>query len=75
MRRPSVADDVRKAHRDEIAALSPSERVDLALELGRRSLDLHCAKDGLALDEARRLREQRLQAQRRPSACLRALQS
>jgi hypothetical protein len=73
MRRASVADGLRHAQREEVAALSPGERVRLALELGRRDLELYARRVGMAPPEARRAVERRVQARRRRSACLQAL--
>jgi hypothetical protein len=63
------------AQRLHVASLSPDERVLLALSLGSRSLAALCSSGRLSMDQARRLRERRLQSRRRPSACLEALLS
>jgi hypothetical protein len=68
-----VADRLRHAQRERVAALSPGERVRLALELGRRDLELYARRCGMAPLEARRAVERRVQARRRRSACLQAL--
>jgi hypothetical protein len=73
MRRRSVADSLRAGERARVAALDPGERVALALELGRRSLETFCEASGLEAAEARRVLERRAQARRRRSACMRAL--
>jgi hypothetical protein len=70
MRRQSVADSLREAERSRVASLTAAERVRLALELGRRSLESYCATSGLAPERARRLLESRAQAGRRKSRCL-----
>jgi hypothetical protein len=69
----SVAGEFRMAQRLHVASLSPDERVRLALSLGTQSLELLRSEGRLSVDEARRLRERRLQSRRRPSACLEAL--
>jgi hypothetical protein len=73
MRHPSIADELRAAQREEVARLSPSERVRLALELGSESVELLRAQSGLSVKEACLARERRRQSRRRPSACLEAL--
>jgi hypothetical protein len=73
MRRPSVADALKRAERARVAELQPGERIALALALGRRSLALYCATSGLPPDEARRGLARRAQARRRRSGCLEAL--
>jgi hypothetical protein len=70
MRRRSVADELRASELERVSALPAGERVRLALELGRRSLELHCAESGLSRAAARRELERRRQARRRPSRCL-----
>ena len=70
MRRQSVADSLRESERSRVASLTTAERVRLALELGRRSLESYCATSGLAAEHARRLLERRAQAGRRKSRCL-----
>jgi hypothetical protein len=56
-----------------VASLSPGERVQLGLELGRRDLELYAGNLGIPLPEARRSVERRVQARRRRSSCLEAL--
>jgi len=70
MRRQSVADWLQESERLRVASLSTAERVRLALELGRRSLESYCATSGLAPERARVLLERRAQAGRRKSRCL-----
>jgi len=68
----SVADQLRVEDREAVQALSPSERVALALALGRRDLEaFRAAHDPpLSDDEAARLLERRRQAARHPSRCI-----
>jgi hypothetical protein len=73
MRRRSVADEATAAERARVGSLSASDRVRLALELGRRSLELHCSRTGESAERARRRIERRVQARRRASACLAGL--
>lgn len=75
MRRPSAADALRDDERQRIAALSASDRVELALQLGERDLALYAQSHGIALDVARREMDLRRQARRRKSACIEALLS
>jgi hypothetical protein len=56
-----------------VACLSPGERVRLALELGRRGLEVYAGSQGISVLEARRAVERRVQARRRRSGCLEAL--
>jgi hypothetical protein len=73
MRRSASAETLRRAERERVAALSPAERVALALALGERDLALRTAHSGLEPGEIRRDLERRRQARRRRSACLDAL--
>ena len=73
VRRPSIADELRRARLDETLRLSGSERVALALALGRRDLEALCRSSGLDEASARRELVRRRQVGRRPSACVRAL--
>ena len=75
MRRPSAADALRETERRRVAALSASDRVDLALQLGERDLTLYAQSHGIALETARREMDLRRQARRRKSACIEALLS
>lgn len=60
--RSSVADDLRQRDRHREAALTPEQRIALALALGRRDLRVFAEAHGLSLAEARR--ELRALAQR-----------
>jgi hypothetical protein len=63
----SVADDVRRRTRDQVLALSPEARIELAFALGEQDLVLFMRATGLARDAAlRRLRSSR-QRGRTPS--------
>lgn len=73
MRRPSVADQATRAERARIAALTPAERVVLALELGERDLAAYAHAHGLGRGDARRALERARQAGRRRAASLEAL--
>ena len=66
----SVADDVRRAAREHVEALTPDERVALTARLAEDDLDLFCATQHLARDEARRLLARRRHAGRRPSCAM-----
>jgi hypothetical protein len=71
----SVADSLREEDRAELAALTPGERVALALALGDRDLETfrlaQCPR--LSRDEAVRILERRRQATRRPCRCIEEL--
>ena len=73
MSRSSVADELRASQSRDAAALSPSERVALALELGRECIALFATQSGLGASDARKELERRRQRGRRPSACIEAL--
>jgi hypothetical protein len=73
MRRASVADELRIEQRRDVASLSPSERVLLALKLGAASVELFRARSGLSPEQVRRALDRRRQSRRRTSACLEAL--
>jgi len=75
MRRPSAADALRNDERKRVAALSASDRVELALRLGERDLKLYAQSQGVVLEAARREMDLRRQARRRKSACIEALLS
>lgn len=64
---PSVADEVRRRTIDQVLALSPEARLDLAFALGEQDLDLFMRATGLGRDAALgRLRSSR-QRGRAPS--------
>lgn len=67
---PSVADGVRQRQRQELARLTPAERVALALRLGRRDVETFAATQGLRIEEARKVLRRRGQRGRRPSRCM-----
>jgi hypothetical protein len=75
MRRPSTADALRETERQRIAALTASERVELALQLGERDLALYSQSHDVSRVAARRELDVRRQARRRKSACIEALLS
>jgi len=71
----SVVDLLRAEDREAVHALAPSERVALALALGRRDLEaFRAAHDPpLSHDEAARFLERQRQSGRQPSRCLREI--
>jgi len=73
MRRKSVADESARERSERIAALTPDERVALALSLGRRALESYEINGGLTAGDARRDVERRRQRRRRPSAVMDAV--
>jgi hypothetical protein len=70
-----VADLLRAEDRAAVEALTPAERVALALALGRRDLETFRLAQQPPLDpvEAARILERRRQAGRRPSRCIEEL--
>ena len=71
----SVADRLRAEDRAALAALTPAERVALALTLGARDLEIFRAahQPPLTRDEAARFLDRQRQRGRRPSGCMREL--
>jgi hypothetical protein len=71
----SVADQLKVEGRARLAALSPAERVRLALRLGARDLETFRLAHDPPLDpvEATRRLERRRQEGRRSSRCMREL--
>ena len=71
----SIADEVKAAQRRELAAMSPAERVRLALRLGARDLETFRLAHDPPLDaaEAERVLRRRRQQRRRLSRCLQEL--
>ncbi|RMF24108.1 MAG: hypothetical protein D6760_04060 [Deltaproteobacteria bacterium] len=67
----SVADDLRKEDREAVAALSPAERIRLALRLGEESLAIYMACHAVDRETALAHFRRRMQAGRRSSRCLR----
>jgi hypothetical protein len=67
---PSVADDLRQRQRQELARLTPAERVALGLRLGRRDVETFAATRRLTVEEARKILRRRGQRGRRPSRCM-----
>ena len=63
----SVADDLREEQLREMAAMTPAERVQLALRLGEEGLRLMMARDGIDRNEALRRVRKAHNAGRRPS--------
>ncbi len=69
----SVLDQLRDEDREALLALTPTQRVTLALTLGERDLEAFRRARGLSRDEAARILERQKQHGRRASACLAAL--
>jgi hypothetical protein len=60
-----VREQLRHEDRAKVLRLTPSERMQLALDLGARGLDLLCAARGMTRDEARVFVRQARQRSRR----------
>jgi hypothetical protein len=58
----AVATRARDAREAREAAMTPTERVELALALGKRACALFAAGQGLTFEEARRVLEERKRA-------------
>lgn len=71
----SVADQLRREDREAVLAMTPGERVALALALGERDLETLCKahRPALTREEAARILERQRQAGRRPSPCVESL--
>jgi hypothetical protein len=66
----SVADDLRDELRDEMRRLTFPERIELALRLGERGLEVFRQANGLDRETAVRELQRRRQAGRTPSKCM-----
>lgn len=64
---PSVADELRRRTRDQVLALPPEARIELALTLGDADLEMFERSSSLARDEARRQLRARRSRGRTPS--------
>ena len=71
----SVVDRLRAEDRAAVMALTPAERVALALELGARDLEIFrtAHQPPLTREEAARLLDRQRQIGRRPSRCMQEL--
>lgn len=65
----SVADGLRRETRRELAAMTPAERVGVALELGERDLRAYADHHGLTRKEALELFQRQRTRGRRHSRC------
>jgi hypothetical protein len=66
----SVADDLRDELREETSRLTVQERIEQALRLGERGLEIFQKANGLDRETALRELQRRRQAGRRPSKCI-----
>ena len=69
----SVLDRLRDEDRQALLALTPAERVALALALGERDLEVFTRARGLSRIDAARILDRQKQHGRRASACQAAL--
>ena len=69
----SVADVLRVKNRARLMAMTPAERVALALALGKRDREIFRAACGITTEEARRILERQRQTGRRRSRCIEEL--
>lgn len=65
----SVADDLRESDLRELQKMSPAERVELALRLGKRDLDFYMATNGVDREMALAALRRSSRAGRTHSAC------
>ena len=68
-----MSDDFRQEEREYLLALSPAERVALALRLGERDLQAFRRARGLGREEAIRELERQRQRGQRPSGCIESI--
>jgi len=68
-----VAEELRRETDEAVRAMSPEERMALALELGERALRNFAAARGLTRAEALRVIQQQKQRGRRYSRCIEEL--
>jgi hypothetical protein len=66
----SVADDLRDELREDTSRLTLQERIEQALRLGERGLEIFQKANGLDREAALRELQRRRQAGRRPSKCI-----
>jgi len=69
----SVLDHLRDEDRQAVLALTPAERIGLALALGERDLETFRRARGLSRVDAARILDRQKHHGRRASACLAAL--
>jgi hypothetical protein len=69
----SVADDVKRAHREEVARLSVEARIELALALGDADLEALQLARGIDRAAAQRAIKRQRQTGRTASACMNAI--
>jgi hypothetical protein len=67
--RRSVADDLRDEQLRDMQKLTAEERIELALRLGRRDLELYMAANNVDRDTALAAFRRASAAGRRPSVC------
>jgi hypothetical protein len=65
----SVADDVREEQLREMAAMTPTERMELAYRLGQFSVELYMATNRVDRETAVAALRRSSRAGRRPSKC------
>jgi len=71
--RSKVAEELRRETMQEMLALSPAERMALALRLGSEAVDTFAQARGVSRDEALRIIQRQKQRGRRSSRCLEEL--
>lgn len=73
--RSRVNEELRRELREEVLKLSPQERIDLALRLGREAVANYAAAHQVTHDEALRILRKGRHAGRRYSRCMEELDS
>jgi hypothetical protein len=72
MRKPSIADELKRRDRERFLQLSLQERLDLIFRLGDEDLEMVCGAQGLDRQGGLALLRRRRQQGRQPSACMAA---
>lgn len=70
MAHSKLADELRELDANEIAAMTPQERFDLAFELGRRGVEMYMTAHHVDRETAQRELKRAGQAGRRYSRCM-----
>ncbi|MBV8203318.1 MAG: hypothetical protein JOZ15_22110 [Acidobacteria bacterium] len=66
----SIGDSLRREDLEAAARMSPAERLELALALGRRDVEAYCRSHGVDPRTAIRVFERQRQAGRTASRCM-----
>lgn len=59
MAHSASADHFRRATRENAAAGTPAQRIERALQLGKRAVEIYASANGLTVDAARKILDER----------------